>query len=111
MNKIWFVLIESEREGPWSKEELKVDQRLTPDTLIWKEGFDDWKKIRDVPELSDLFEEKPQENEIKEEPSIAKEVPAQDELVLDMRQEPPFRMWIYVALAIFIYVILKLYVN
>lgn len=111
MNKIWFVLIEGKREGPRSKEELKMDQRLNPDTLVWKEGFDDWKKIRDVPELRDLFEEKTEENEIEEESLEIKKAPAQDELVLDMRQEPPFRMWIYVALAILIYVILKLYVS
>lgn len=113
MNKIWFVLIDGKREGPWSFEELKGDARISPDTFVWKEGFEDWKKIRDVPELKDLFNEDAagQETDSNEgdevDGGLAVTKPAQGELTLAM-QEPPYLLWILIALIALLYVILQL---
>lgn len=109
MNKIWFILIDRKREGPLSYDDLKFDNRLTPDTLIWKEGFDDWKMIRDVPELKELFNDSAEQSEQKEsQPEVFDKKTAQDELVMDFK-EPPYFLWFLVALISIIYVFLRLY--
>lgn len=109
MNKIWFILIGEKREGPYSFEDLKHDSRVTPDTLIWKEGFSEWKKIRDVPELKNLFKDNPEQTEPEEnEQEGFKKRPVQDELVLDFGQEPPFLLWVLIALIALMYVFIRL---
>lgn len=67
MDKIWYLFIEGKEEGPYSFNDLKKDWRLTPDTLVWRKGFEDWIPIRDVRELKDLFkDEEPLENQADE---------------------------------------------
>lgn len=53
--KIWYIEIEGAKEGPYSYQDLKRDERIHPDTLIWKQGFPKWVPIRCVWELRDLF--------------------------------------------------------
>ena len=47
----------SEQFGPVSIKELK-SRNITPETLIWRDGFDDWKEAGTIDELSELFNEK-----------------------------------------------------
>jgi hypothetical protein len=110
MDKIWFIFIDGQSEGPNSYEDLKNDSRLTPDTWVWKEGFDNWKKIREVKELENLFKENTkddQENDLF--PENDKKNLLQDELVIDMGFEPPYFLWIILALIVIIYVLFQLY--
>lgn len=103
--KVWFVRINDHVEGPFSYEDLKKDRRLTPDTLVWKEGFAKWLPIRAVPELQDLFaeEKKPREE-------IDKKSPISDELiVLEMNRQPPYIFWILIALIVMLYAFIHLY--
>lgn len=110
MNKIWYILIGEKREGPFSFEELQSDTRLTPDTLVWKTGFAEWKKIRDVPELKELFRERPEQDEFENEPeTFHKKRPSQDELVMDFGQEPPYFLWILIAIIALVYLFIRLY--
>jgi GYF domain 2 len=110
MNRIWFVLIKGKQEGPFSYEELQNDDRLTPDNFVWKQGFDDWKRIRDVPELKELFKDKPEETEQEDEENIVfKKKPPQDELVMDLGEEPPIFLWILLVLITLIYIIIHLH--
>ncbi len=46
------------KEGPVTLEELK-QKDITPKTLIWHEGLDDWKEAESVDELKELFELSP----------------------------------------------------
>jgi len=39
MEKVWYILIEDIEEGPFSSRELFFDNRVTLDTLVWKEGY------------------------------------------------------------------------
>lgn len=101
--KIWYIKVNGKQEGPFSYADLKRDRRLTPDTLVWKQGFETWLPIREVSELKNLFKDEEEVLEPEKEPQLP-----QDELVLDMRQQPPFLVWILIALAIASYFALQL---
>jgi GYF domain 2 len=108
MEKIWFIVIGAETEGPYSVLDLKRDIRITPDTLAWKEGFTDWIAIRDIPELSVLFEDSPEtvsdEDQKKIDEAIKKKL--QDSEVIALRAEPPFYyFWLLVAFLLLCYVL------
>lgn len=112
MDKIWFIIIDNKSTGPFSCVELRANSGITPDTLVWKEGFDGWKKIRDVPELKKLFEEDSKQNDEDENQiKLLDKDPPQDELVLEMGEmtQPPYFIWLLLALVSLLYVILHLY--
>lgn len=50
----YFVKKGSKRLGPFSVEQLSR-QELNADTRIWYKGLSDWKKLKDIPELTDLY--------------------------------------------------------
>lgn len=115
MEKIWFALIDGQKEGPLSVQELRHHPLVTPDTLVWKEGFARWIPIRKVPELKIIFADasptgEPSEEE--EELSKMKELRAKgkDELVLDLENEPPTLLfWLLVTLMLIAYLMYKFY--
>jgi len=49
----WYLSVDGEQHGPFSKEVLEEEIPKYPDAelYVWKEGFEDWKPIEDVPEL------------------------------------------------------------
>lgn len=100
MKKIWYLDIRGHLEGPYSIRDLRRDSRVTPDSLVWREGFAHSVPIRNVPELKAVFsdEEKPKEKrELK-----AEIKPQNDTMILEMSQEPPFLMWVVVLLVLFL---------
>jgi hypothetical protein len=58
MEKEFYLEINGARKGPISKLEIKK-LAITPQTLIWFEGLEDWKMIKDVPELKDVLKSIP----------------------------------------------------
>lgn len=48
--KKYFISKGTQKKGPYSIEEISSMQ-LTENYLIWKEGFEDWKKVTEVEEL------------------------------------------------------------
>ena len=101
-DNIWYIEVSGGIEGPFSKDQLKRDGRISPDTYVWRQGFADWKKIRDVPELSDLFEEPPLPKK-KEEPLLG---PLDEELALEHPPlTPPFPYWLIVFIIVLIYML------
>ena len=111
MDKKWYVLINNKREGPFSITELKRDLRLTPDTLVWREGFLLWKKMRDVPELLELFQDEKEPDSKKLPINNGITQANQDELVLDIGQQPPFLIWILLAAIVLLYAIFQMYMK
>lgn len=110
MGKIWYISIDGKEEGPYSIRDLKFDYRVTPDTLAWKEGFESWLPIRDIPELKELFEEETPVVGEKEEKGEVSGTGPQDELVLDFHREPSFLFfWLIIAVVIICYVLYELY--
>jgi hypothetical protein len=50
----YYIVINGEQKGPFSIDELR-SQGITPETLVWKEGYAGWVKAGSVPELSGIF--------------------------------------------------------
>lgn len=106
---LWFINIDGRVEGPFTIDKLKKDMRLSPDTLVWRKGFKEWRMIRDVPELSDLFEEELEEETVDE---VKKSKPSLtfDEIALNIQSEPPlFKFWLLVFLISLTYIYFYFY--
>ena len=120
MVKEWYIRIGNGQEGPYGVEELRSDRRITPETLVWKEGFDSWVPIGSVDELSSIFVdatseegEKPAGEGDKEESDRTKLRTriTPDGLVVDARREPPnILFWLAMALLLSLYLFYKLLV-
>ncbi len=107
MKDSWFVLIEGKKDGPFSIKELKKDKRITPDTLVWKEGFKEWVAIRFVSELKDLFRD---ENVVKKDDESNEPVSTdlmQEQAALTLRQDPS--QWILLVLVLILLLVYVLY--
>lgn len=102
MNKIWFIKFEGIEEGPYSIQDLKYDRRITPDTLVWREGFTQWVPIRNVPELQEVFEEEPQPKPLEEGKLKKKKIKAEKEaLAVHAPYEfNPFLFWLLIMLIV-----------
>jgi predicted Zn finger-like uncharacterized protein len=56
----WYVGIDGSPVGPLPIAELKkkaAERKITLESLAWKDGLEDWKPIRDFPELVSIVEE------------------------------------------------------
>ena len=108
MNAEWYILIDGKKEGPFSINQLKKDTKVTPDTLVWKNGFKEWLAIRQVPELADLFKD---ENVIpgKEENNqddVSTDLVQQDQAALTLRHDPTqWVLWLLVLILLLVYIL------
>ena len=108
MEKIWYIKIHGNREGPFSILDLKRDKRITPTTLVWRKGFDCWQEIRYVPELQVIFEE--DEAFIEREYGENDSQYPDDEIVLEMRRKDPGKwIWAVVVVIILLYLWLRMW--
>ena len=111
MLKEWFISINGVQEGPYTVLELHHHMDVTPDTLVWKEGFSAWIPIRDVPELKDVFKDDPESVPLED---LVKEVkkPAfnlqQDQDTLTIQHDPvQFFLWLLVIILFILYFLLQ----
>ncbi|MBY0516844.1 MAG: GYF domain-containing protein [Bacteriovoracaceae bacterium] len=54
MSESWYYVLKGQRQGPVDASaiaSLVSSQQLRPDDYIWKKGFDNWRKLKDVEEL------------------------------------------------------------
>lgn len=113
VSKEWYLLIGGQKEGPYTLLELRNNRLITPDTLIWKEGFRQWVAIRYVPELKILFqdekEEEPPADVVKE--GEAKSAVDSQETTLAIRYEPPYKLyfWLLIVILMVCYTIYRFY--
>ena len=56
--KFYYLAERNKTSKPFTLEQLK-DKGLTNESLVWTEGMDDWKMLKDIPELSHLVKPKP----------------------------------------------------
>ena len=52
--KKFFLIIKNEKVGPLLIEEIN-QYEISSETLVWREGFDSWKRIKEVEELENLL--------------------------------------------------------
>ena len=57
MNKVkkYFLSKNNKKHGPFNFEELS-EEEISPETLIWFEGLDDWKLAKDLNEMKPILE-------------------------------------------------------
>lgn len=58
----YYMVVNEQSTGPYTYEELIIHPNLTPETLVWKPGIDNWVAASTFPELATVFskaEEKP----------------------------------------------------
>lgn len=50
----WYYVLKGNRQGPVAQDVIEgmiASQELKQDDFVWKKGFENWKKIKDTPEL------------------------------------------------------------
>lgn len=114
MKKIWYIIVDTEQEGPYTVQELFNDDRVDEDTLAWREGFNSWQRIRDIPELKELFERQPAKGaptEKEAELEESEKAPPPDELVLEYGGKDPTPQLLIAAMVILLltYLMYKMY--
>jgi hypothetical protein len=114
IENIWYIQINGKKEGPFSIQELKKHPSLTPDVLVWRKGFHLWIPARNVPELQELFKDEPadipEDKEEENEKKLFTRKKQGEELVLDMRLDPPqFYFWLLILALIMIYMFYQLF--
>lgn len=107
VERVWFIRVTDQAEGPFTKAELKIDLRLTPDTLVRREGFSFWRPIKEVEELKDLFDETaPDQTDL-----LQIQTPPDEELALQIQKEPPYFLFWVLVLVVAIGYAAYLYMN
>lgn len=56
--KMYYLVENGQQTGPFSFEDLKT-KKIEPETLIWFEGQEKWKKAKDLAEISPLLRQMP----------------------------------------------------
>lgn len=51
----YYMVIDEQSMGPFTLDEIISNSSLTPETLVWKPGFDNWVAAKTMPELSQFF--------------------------------------------------------
>ena len=105
---IWFIIVNGKKQGPFTFEELAGHPDLSPFTMVWKKGFAKWLPIGQVPELAKIFETKVKKSN-NQRPSFGNG----GEIILEASHQGffPSIWWILLTLMIFIYVIVKLWIQ
>jgi len=107
MPKEWYIYILGNIEGPFDFLELRRHPDVTPETLVWKEGFENWVPIREVEELKRVFEDAEDIHEEPVEPFSVK--PVGEDEVLTLQYEPfHWFVWLFIILMVILYVLYKL---
>ena len=73
MNEYYYLDAQNERKGPIAKEEL-LSQNLDKESLVWREGLENWTSMKDIAELAEAISHKtppplPPKSNNKKEPS------------------------------------------
>lgn len=102
--KEWYLLINEKREGPFSFQELKDNPQVTPDTLAWKKGMHGWVAIRHIPELKELFQDKPESKPLHDDENKPISPDLLQEEALTLQRDPSqFFLWLLIIILIILY--------
>ena len=86
----YYLAINKQRLGPFPEEEL-LQNGMTPDTLVWCKGMENWTKAGNVPELAKYLSSPPQIPE--ETPMVPEVAPqyAQQDYDAHQNQQPSYQ--------------------
>jgi hypothetical protein len=107
MRKEWYIKLKDRTEGPLTKLDLKMDPRVTPDTLAWRSGMPDWLPIEDIPELKDIFEEAAPPPEHFEAKQTESDESLGPERIMEMSPDPNY--FFYVILVVVLIILIFVY--
>ena len=104
MDKCWYCIVEGGAKGPYTKEDLLLKPFFTPESLVWKEGFSDWKPAKDVDGFFDQDDSeedtRPDFKDLNDEDGVDSE----GEVALLEEKEPPnFILWLLILLVILVF--------
>ena len=51
----YYLVVDEKSTGPFSLEEILMHPALTPETLVWKPGIENWVAAQTLPELAQAF--------------------------------------------------------
>ncbi len=86
--------------GPFTLEELKT-KNITPKTMIWYDGLNDWKLANEEPLLSELFKSIP--------PPLKKQITPTPPKINNSKKNT-FKYWIIIILTVLISTIITIYI-
>lgn len=52
---IYYMVLDEKSTGPYTLDEITLHPALTPETLVWKPGIDNWVAAKTLPELAPAF--------------------------------------------------------
>ena len=91
----WYYVEGRERVGPVDQESilsLISEGSLNGESYLWRKGFDDWKRLNDIPELLELIEEEEEEEFVEEvaPEEVSEPVEEVSQEAADIDDIPPF---------------------
>lgn len=52
---VYYMVVDEKSTGPFSLDEITLHPALTPETLVWKPGLENWVAAKTLPELTPAF--------------------------------------------------------
>lgn len=94
----WFLYISGQQEGPLTFKELIEDPRLNSRTFVWKEGWNEWKRVEDVPELVRHLKKRPPSTQADDLKKRNKRLFRENEVITLVKEPPMWILWLFLLL-------------
>ena len=62
-SSIYYMVVDEKSTGPYTLDEITLHPALTPETLVWKPGIDNWIAAKTLPELAPAFVNQQEQNQ------------------------------------------------
>lgn len=105
---IYYIIINKEKQGPLSFNDLKSHPRISPLTLVWKKGFKNWVPMGSIPDLRVIFEKKAEKKD-QNHPPLKNE----PEIVMEEGRFGffPSLWWVILAVVLIIFVLFRFWIS
>lgn len=74
----YYMVVNEQQAGPFTLEEIIAHSHLSPETLVWKPGYDNWLAAKNFPELEAVFANLNAHREINTPPDFHNQTPAEN---------------------------------
>lgn len=76
-NGVYYIVVDEQSTGPFSLEEILRHPAMSPESLVWKPGIENWEPAHKFPELSPAFAVKENTGEVP--PQFNRQEPYRDD--------------------------------